>query len=321
MGLVERRIGLLFAVFLAMLLLAGGRAGWLGLVEGRDAQAAAATQQVSDIAVPARRGTIMDRNGVELAVSRPAVTIAATPYLVEDPAKVAARLAPLLRRHEDDLLRRARPPRHGLRLPRPPRAARRAPARCEQLGLEGLEFIPEFRREYPRTLDGVAGARQRRRRGARPGRPGVPLRRRPRRARRRAPAGQGRARRPDRAARHGPRRSAAGPSASRSTRTSRTRRRPCSPRWGATGGPRAPPRSSWIRARARSSPSPTGRASTRTSRTRRRPTRCSNRATGVNYEPGSTFKAITVAARAGGEHGHARHRVDAPADASAWPTA
>ena len=68
-------------------------------------QAAAATQQVSDIVVPARRGTIMDRNGVELAVSRPAVTIAATPYLIEDPAQVAARLAPLLRRHDDDLLR------------------------------------------------------------------------------------------------------------------------------------------------------------------------------------------------------------------------
>ena len=32
MGLVERRIGLLFAVFLGMLVLAGARAGWLGIV-------------------------------------------------------------------------------------------------------------------------------------------------------------------------------------------------------------------------------------------------------------------------------------------------
>ena len=46
-GLVDRRIGLLFAVFLVMLLLAGGRASWLGLVKadtlqgGRDHAAGA----------------------------------------------------------------------------------------------------------------------------------------------------------------------------------------------------------------------------------------------------------------------------------------
>jgi cell division protein FtsI/penicillin-binding protein 2 len=147
---IERRIGFLFSVFLVLLVLAGGRAGWLGLVEAKTLKRAAATQQVSDIVVPARRGSITDRNGVELAVSQPATTIAATPYLVKDPGRTARRLARVLRIPEDDLLRRlVRRDTGFVYLARhvSPQRARRV----QRLGLAGLEFIPEFRRDYPRT--------------------------------------------------------------------------------------------------------------------------------------------------------------------------
>ena len=147
---IERRIGFLFAVFLALILLAAGRAGWLGLVDAKTLQRAAATQQVSQIVVPARRGTISDRNGVELAVSHPAVTLAATPYLVKDPARAARRLARVLHRHEDALLRQlARRDTGFVYLAHhiSPALARRV----QKLNQEGLEYIPEFRRDYPRT--------------------------------------------------------------------------------------------------------------------------------------------------------------------------
>ena len=98
MRLIERRIGLLFAVFLGMLALAGLRAGWLGVVKADALRKAAATQQTAQVIVPARRGAITDRNGIELAVSQPATTVAATPYLIKDPVKVAAKLAKPLRR-------------------------------------------------------------------------------------------------------------------------------------------------------------------------------------------------------------------------------
>ena len=62
MASLERRIGLLFAGFLVLLLLAGGRALWLGGGQGRLARrSAAATQQVTDAKLPAERGTIVDR--------------------------------------------------------------------------------------------------------------------------------------------------------------------------------------------------------------------------------------------------------------------
>jgi cell division protein FtsI (penicillin-binding protein 3) len=148
-GLIERRIGLLFAVFLVMLLLAGARAGWLGIVRANTLQSAASTQQTADIVVPARRGTISDANGIELAVSKPAQTIAATPYLIDDPPAVAAKLARILHKPDDELLRKLARRDTGFVY-----LARRVPTKralqAQKLDIEGLQFIPEYSREYPR---------------------------------------------------------------------------------------------------------------------------------------------------------------------------
>jgi cell division protein FtsI (penicillin-binding protein 3) len=147
--LIERRLGFLFAVFLALLVLGAGRAAWLGVVKAGELKRAAATQQESDIVVPARRGDIADRQGVQLAVSRPAVTIAATPYLIDDAPRVARRLARILDEPEDELLRQLARRDTGFAY----LARRVTPARArrvERLGLEGLELIPEFDRTYPR---------------------------------------------------------------------------------------------------------------------------------------------------------------------------
>jgi cell division protein FtsI/penicillin-binding protein 2 len=149
--LIERRIGLLFAVFLGMLALAGLRASWLGVVKADTLRSAAATQQTAHVTVPARRGAITDRNGIELAVSQPATTVAATPYLVKDPVKVAAKLAKPLRVPEDKLLRQLSRRDTGFAY-----LARRVPAvrarRVERMNIAGLEFIPEARRTYPRNF-------------------------------------------------------------------------------------------------------------------------------------------------------------------------
>ncbi len=151
MRLIERRIGLLFAVFLGMLALAGLRAGWLGVVRADALRKVAATQQTAKVTVPAERGAITDRNGIELAVSQPATTVAATPYLVKNPVKVAAKLARPLRTPEDELLRQLTRRDTGFAY-----LAHRVPAirarRVERMKIEGLEFIPEHRRTYPRDF-------------------------------------------------------------------------------------------------------------------------------------------------------------------------
>src|SRR2546423_7688462 len=93
-------------MFLLLLCAATLRATWLGTVKAGSLKKRALTQQVQHLDVPGRRGTISDRHGVELAVSEDAVTVFADPFLIKNPAPVAARLAPLLGLPQDELLRK-----------------------------------------------------------------------------------------------------------------------------------------------------------------------------------------------------------------------
>src|SRR5437588_6972687 len=95
-GAIDRRIGLLFIVFIALLGTALARASYLGSIKAGSLRKAAATQQVQTVTIPAPRGTITDRNGVELAVSEAAADVVADPYLIKDPQTAARELAPLL---------------------------------------------------------------------------------------------------------------------------------------------------------------------------------------------------------------------------------
>jgi cell division protein FtsI (penicillin-binding protein 3) len=150
-ALLERRIGLLFAAFLVLLVLAAGRAVFLGTIKGSSLASAAASQQVSSLELPARRGTIVDRHGVELAVSEPADDISATPYLVKDPIKTAAKLAPLLGVDEDALVRKlARRDTGFVYLARAVPANEAEP--IAKLELPGIQLTPGHRRAYPRNF-------------------------------------------------------------------------------------------------------------------------------------------------------------------------
>jgi cell division protein FtsI (penicillin-binding protein 3) len=148
--LVERRIGLLFAGFLALLLLAAGRAAWLGLVESDRLAQAAVSQQVAETDVPARRGSILDRHGVELAVSEPADDVSATPYLVEDKLGTARRLSPILERPVDELVAKLAQRNGFVYLARSLPAAKAEQVR--KLGLTGVDLTPGYTRSYPRRM-------------------------------------------------------------------------------------------------------------------------------------------------------------------------
>jgi cell division protein FtsI/penicillin-binding protein 2 len=73
---------LAFAVVLA-------RAGWIEAVHGGALSARAASQHRETVTVPARRGTIYDRSGVELAIGERAMTVYANPKQIRDPRAVA----------------------------------------------------------------------------------------------------------------------------------------------------------------------------------------------------------------------------------------
>jgi cell division protein FtsI (penicillin-binding protein 3) len=147
-ALVERRIGALFAVFLALLLAAGLRSTWLGTVRSQDLKSRAVAQQVQNVDVPARRGTITDRNGVELAVSENSITVYADPHIVRDPAGTASRLAPFLGRPYQDLLGKLSDRSKGFVY-----LARKLPLSkgtvLQKLRIPGIATTEEPRRVYP----------------------------------------------------------------------------------------------------------------------------------------------------------------------------
>ncbi|MEI6793070.1 MAG: penicillin-binding protein 2 [Actinomycetes bacterium] len=149
MILVERRIGLLFASFLALLALAGVRVLYLGLVKGSGLSNAATAQQVAVTKLPAERGMITDRKGVPLAASIPADDVSATPYLIKDPVATANRLSPLIGVPADKLVSELARRDTGFVY-----LARRLPAdaadRVRALKIDGIDFAPGALRTYPR---------------------------------------------------------------------------------------------------------------------------------------------------------------------------
>ncbi len=118
------------------------------MVKAGSLERAAVTQQEADVEIPARRGSITDVNGNDLAVSEPAMDIAATTYLIKDATKVAAQLAPLIGVGEDVLLRKLAKPSGFVYLGRGIPAEKADQAK--KLKIPGLEYIPRYRRDYPR---------------------------------------------------------------------------------------------------------------------------------------------------------------------------
>ena len=147
MRLIERRIGLLFAVFLLAFSIVLVRAVWLQGVKGSSFASQANLQQSETIEVPALRGTVLDRRGRELAVSEDAVSIYATPYQVKNPPQAAELLAPILDMDEDELLELLSVDSGFSYLAR--RVELPTARRIDRLRLAGIGELPDSRRTYP----------------------------------------------------------------------------------------------------------------------------------------------------------------------------
>jgi cell division protein FtsI/penicillin-binding protein 2 len=145
---VNRRIRLLLALF--ALAFAGTlmRAVWLQGVRAASLSQLGASQHVATTIVPAGRGTIFDRNGEPLAIGEQATTVYADPTQIRNPRAVAIAAARVLQLSADtlypQLADRSRSFVYVQRKADPQRAAA-----LERKGLTGLHFYPEERRSYP----------------------------------------------------------------------------------------------------------------------------------------------------------------------------
>ncbi len=144
----NRRIRLLLAVFGLAFAIAFLRAAWLQGVRAGSFGRLAASQHSEEVTIPAARGTIYDRGGVQLAIGEQATTVYADPRLVRDPRREATVVAQVMHLDPSQVATELADRAHGFVY-----VARKAdPALAAKLKLRhlpGLGFYPEERRFYP----------------------------------------------------------------------------------------------------------------------------------------------------------------------------
>ncbi|MFL5944322.1 MAG: peptidoglycan D,D-transpeptidase FtsI family protein [Gaiellaceae bacterium] len=146
--LVNRRIRLLLA---ALTLAFGGlllRATWLQGVRAESLSRLGQTQHRETVTLPAGRGTIYDRTGVELGLGERATTVYANPRQIANPRAAAVAVERTLGLDADRLYPLLADQTHGFvyveRQADPAQAAA-----LKRLKLAGFGFYPEERRSYP----------------------------------------------------------------------------------------------------------------------------------------------------------------------------
>jgi cell division protein FtsI (penicillin-binding protein 3) len=143
----SRRVRLLAGVAVLLFGLLAVRAAFLGTVRADELSERGSQQHRFAIDLPAQRGAITARDGGELAVDRLAVDVSATPYEITDPLEAAAQLAPILERDADVLANAMSGPGGYARLAAnvPPKRADRAKA----LHIPGIHFTDTWQRFLP----------------------------------------------------------------------------------------------------------------------------------------------------------------------------
>ncbi|MBK9181216.1 MAG: penicillin-binding protein 2 [Acidimicrobiales bacterium] len=146
-GNPRRRLGVLllgtclaFAAVAARLVVVQG-------VEGERYAAFGASQRIRAVELPAERGSIFDRNGVELAMTVSRRTVWADPRLVEDPQGTAAALAPVLGMLPVELLEPLTRDAEFVYLARKVDDA--VAEQVDDLDLPGVSLLDESARDYP----------------------------------------------------------------------------------------------------------------------------------------------------------------------------
>lgn len=144
----NRRIRLLALCFAAAFAATLARAVWIQGIQASSLDRLASNQQTEVVTLPARRGTILDARGLELAVGQQRTTIYADPRHVRRPLAIA-RAAHTLLGADATTVARALANRHSSFAYVARQADPAAAKRFLALGLVGVGSYPEEKRVYP----------------------------------------------------------------------------------------------------------------------------------------------------------------------------
>lgn len=134
-------------VIALLLSVVGGRLVYLQVVAAPAYAAKARAQRLRDVTIPARRGTIYDREGEPLAVSVEAKTVYANPRAIKDKKGTASAIAQTLSLRASDVEKKLTKDSGFVYVARKVDMARASA--LEALELEGVGFLSDSRRTYP----------------------------------------------------------------------------------------------------------------------------------------------------------------------------
>lgn len=148
-GLLQRRrAGQMFLIITAVLVALCGRLAWLQFVLGPELRQRALEVRLRDVPVEAKRGTIYDRQGRELAVSIDVDSVFAIPTQVRDKEGTASKLAEILGLDREWVLARLQRQEAFTWIKRKIDCDQAAQIRA--LRMPGIDLTQESRRVYPK---------------------------------------------------------------------------------------------------------------------------------------------------------------------------
>lgn len=157
MNEVKRRLVFLFLIIDVVLISLAFRVGWVQIVSGEKYEKIAVEQQTRDKIVPAKRGSIYDRNGKELAVSAVTHSVWLRPAALTNPrskktkedqlTETAAALASILSLDQDKVRASMNTKRSLVKIAK--YVEKEEVDKIKKCGFYGVEITEEVKRYYP----------------------------------------------------------------------------------------------------------------------------------------------------------------------------
>ena len=144
----KKRIKILFFILTFIFLLLIARLVWIQIINNEEYYNKALKQRMKELKVNPDRGKIYDKNGKELAVSIESKTVVGLPKQVKNPTQTAGQLADILSIEYNTLLNRLNRDAYAVYLER--KIPDQKVSQIRQLNLDGITFIDESKRIYPK---------------------------------------------------------------------------------------------------------------------------------------------------------------------------
>jgi len=144
---IKKHIRIISLLFCLLFCIIAVRAYCLQLLTPPELSDRIARQHKTSIALTPNRGTIYDRNGMELAVSTSVESLFARGHAIKDQQTAARCLSRILQIPQKKLLRKLQTRSHFIWIKR--RLSPLEASRVKALRMEGLEFVQESQRFYP----------------------------------------------------------------------------------------------------------------------------------------------------------------------------